>query len=65
MEEKVTSASIRSMSLGILPWFFSRVHLADEVIDPQDECAHHGEETEEVSSVGQLLTSTLAQRLQL
>lgn len=48
-----------------LPWFFSGVHLTNEVFDPQDQSADHGEETEEVSSVGQLLATALAQRLQL
>lgn len=41
-----------SQDIIYIPWFFGRVHLANEVIDPQDEGAYHGEETEKVTSVG-------------
>lgn len=48
-----------------VPWLFGCVHLPDEVINPEDERAYHGEESEKVTCVGQFLTSALAQGLQL
>ena len=40
-------------------------HLANKIIDPQYQGTDHGEEAEEVASVGQFLASTIAQILQL
>ena len=48
-----------------LPWFFGVCHLANKIIDPQHQGTDHGEEAEEVASVGQFLASTIAQILQL
>ena len=48
-----------------LPWFFGGVHLTDEVLDPQDESADHGEEPEEVTGVSQFLATSFTEGLQL